>query len=148
MDKELILGILIVIGLTYLLIKFGLKGGNLTYLELAPIGYYLTSTGRLYDLSYYYVDKDENLYSRNPLTWEVNPVKSRDILKCSDSSVDKQGYIVNSMRSTKGWKVTIRRKNLKFEYLKSKNGSIMIQPKWMSFRHLKVLGTNQVKQGA
>lgn len=107
-------------------------------LVLAPIGVYKTSTGREYNLDSYFLDSEGTLYSMNPLTWEVKPQASRDILICSDDSFDNSGKLVNSMRDDKGNKVTVRRSKLKFTDLKNSNGIVELKTKAITPRHLKI----------
>ena len=99
------------IGLLILLVKEFKKKNKKKVLVLRSLGE-VFSNGKMRDLSRYYVDTSWNLYSTNPNTWEVNPAKQRDMLLCSNDSVDKQGNIVNSLRDAKGIKVTIRRKDI------------------------------------
>lgn len=80
-----------------------------------------THGGKEHDLSSYYVDELGNLYSTNGLSWEINHKDKRDILICSDKARNRQGQIVNSLRSNKGVKVTIRRKDINYWLLKEKN---------------------------
>ncbi|MAD98960.1 MAG: hypothetical protein Unbinned200contig1002_30 [Prokaryotic dsDNA virus sp.] len=96
----LIVGILIV--LNYI--------KNKGKLELMSLGWVQTPSG-MRNLQHYYLDKKGDLYSTNPLTWENRP-KRGNFLKCSDNAVDKQGNIVNSLRTTMGTKVTLRRKDI------------------------------------
>ncbi len=116
-------------------------------MKLAPIGVYNTATGKTFDLRDYYVDYKGTLYSINYGTWEIDPKNRRDVLICSDNSVDKSGHVVNSLRDTKGNKVTIRRSNLSFKKLSDKNGYLELRANKLGSRHLNVLvKTNKLKE--
>jgi len=107
-------------------------------LRLVSLGEYNNS-----DLSRYFIDRDGNLYSRNGLSWEINPVKDRDLLKLSNNSTDKSGNIVNSFRDTKGNKVTVPRNRFNYYVLKDHYGFIDLEVASVTPRHLKVLAKNQ-----
>ncbi len=108
--------ILAAIGVAKVLHEMYSKDGR-QLLKVRPIGEYTTARGTTFDLSEYCVDSNNNLYSFNPKTWELNPQKGMDTLRCSDKSLDNQGHIVNSLRDTKGNKVTIRRDYIRFNML-------------------------------
>ena len=132
----------LVIGLLFLyqmVIEHG-KENNIVQLELAPLGIYtLPKSKEQVDLSHYYLDNKGNLYSINRDTWEINHQEKRDILICSNDSLDKSNFVVNSLRATNRKKVTIRRKDLNFKTLKSLNGSIRIKGKKTTQRHINIL---------
>lgn len=110
-------------------------------LTLASIGdYYMPLKEKLVNLGQYFIDKEGNLYSTNPLTWEVNPKDKRDILVCSDKAGDAEGNIINSLKAPNGQKVTIRRNSLNFNTLAQENGTITATVIKTTDRHLKVLG--------
>ena len=94
------------------------------------------------NLSNYFMDKDSNLYSRNGLSWEINPVKDRDLLKLSNNSTDNSGNTVNSFRDSKGKKVTVRRDYFNYYVLKDHYGFIDIEVAKVTSRHFKVLAKN------
>lgn len=107
-------------------------------LTLAPIGIYHTKAGNVFDLREYFVDKNNNLYSANLDTWEINHRKNRDILKCSDKSFNQNGDLVNSLRDSRGYKATIARKNLNFQKLSFNNGVVSVIMEETTPRHFKV----------
>ena len=109
---------------------------NRNVLELSPLAYFEHS-GKLYNLSEYFVDKKGQLYSRNRSTWEIDPRKDKDILVCSNLSTTKSGEIINTLRTPSGTKVTINRKEIKF---RSWN-TVKLKVTPVGTRHLKV---NQV----
>jgi len=124
----------------FLEVKKNEKANNYLQLELVPIGMYnLPSTGESQNLFDYYLDKNGNLYSINPDTWEINHKERRDILICSNHATDNSGNIVNSLRSRSGRKVTIKRMNLNFNQLKNVNGSIRLKGQKVTDRHINIL---------
>lgn len=108
-------------------------------LTIVPIGSYITSRGNEFDLSEYCVDKNNQLYSVNSYTWELDRKKGKDILKCSNMSTDNSGYIVNSLRDTNGNKVTIRRDDISFDLLSKKRPKLKLIVKKTTDRHLKLV---------
>lgn len=112
-------------------------GGNLMILKLAPIGTY-TTPHNTFDLREYMVDQKGNLYSVNLDTWEINKNKRRHVLRCSDGALTRQGEVINSLRDVKGKKATIRRKNLNFEQLARRNGSLAVIVEATTPRHYSV----------
>lgn len=114
-----------------------------TFLTLAPIGlWFRPKKGDVLDLRQYFVDKDNNLYSCNVDTWEINPTKGKDILRCSDKTLNAQGEIINTLRSTDHVKVTIRRPQLPFTSLEKINGSKKIAVIPRTDRHFTVIETH------
>ena len=110
------------------------------YLTLAPIGnYHRPVKNDHVNLKQYFVDQANNLYSCNLESWELNPPKGRDILKCSDKTVNSQGEIINTMRDIYGVKVTVSRPKLNFKSLKSLNGSKTVEVLPKSDRHFTVI---------
>jgi len=107
-------------------------------LKLAPIGTYNTKAGNSFDLREYFVDTNGNLYSANLDTWEVNHKHGRDILRCSDASMNRNRDIVNSLRDAKGYKATIARKKLNFFELVKKNGHVAVVVTNSTPRHMRV----------
>lgn len=108
-------------------------------LKLAPVGVYLSPSGILARLNDYAVDIEGNLYSKNGGSWEINHLKGRDLLRCSDDSFTSSGMLVNSLRSTNGRKVTIPRHKLKYDKLSTLNGVISIKVKATTDRHFKII---------
>jgi hypothetical protein len=104
---------------------------------LTPVGTYSTRYNE-FDLRQYFVDKAGNLYSANLDTWELNHRKNRDLLKCSDSSINNSKLIVNSLRDIKGKKATIPRINLNFSSLVRKNGFVALEVEPTTSRHFKI----------
>lgn len=72
--------------------------------------YTLPNTGKIVDLSEYFIDIEGSVYSRNVRTYFTD--YGMLLEKLSDSSYNNSGSIVNSFRSTTGRKVTIRRQAL------------------------------------
>lgn len=82
-----------------------------------------------FGLDYYFMDKDNSLYSTHPKSWAtygariyrlktlsnnmVIKARFRKLLKLSDNSVDWTGKLMNSLRDINGHKVSIRRDHLK-----------------------------------
>jgi len=129
-----------------------IKGENISPNELQPIeinvvnlGYkYIPKLGVFSDLTNYFIDELGNLYSQNPYTWELNKQKGKDLLICSDNTQDKYGNIINSLRDTKGYKVTVRRKDLVYGRLKLHSPIITVKVLSTTPRHYKVLSHNKV----
>jgi hypothetical protein len=63
-----------------------------------------------YDLSAYFIDEQGTLYSKNRDSYETDYGTST--LTLSDGSVNKLGKIVNTLRDSKGRKVTLTRESL------------------------------------
>ncbi len=123
-----------------LLMALELKNKDEFILQLAPIGQrFMPHLNKSVDLTNYLVDIKGNLYSMHPDTWEVNGKDNRDILICSNSSTDKQGVVVNSLRAMDKQKVTIRRNDLKFKTLASENGIVTVTGKLSTPRHIKIV---------
>lgn len=117
----------------------GMFQSNKNKLTLVNLGKNFYRNGVWYDLSDYYVDRKGNLYSRNAGTWEVDPKKDKDILICSNNSTDKCGNIVNSLRSSKGRKVTIKRSQISYTKLIKRGKSVVtIDVEKVGKRHLKI----------
>lgn len=115
------------------------KENKMQNIQLAPIGIYtLPSTGEQVDLSEYYLDKFGNLYSANPDTWEVNPIKKRNLLICSNNCINKSGDMINSLRSKGRKKVTIARKKLSWKELANTNGIVEVIGTKSTNRHINV----------
>jgi len=104
---------------------------------LAPIGIYRTKYND-FDLRQYFVDSSGGLYSANLDTWELNHRKNQDLLKCSDSALNNEKLIVNSLRDIKGKKATIPRMNLNFSSLVRKNGFVALKVEPTTSRHFKI----------
>ena len=49
------------------------------------------------------------LLSINTATWELDSKKGKDILICSNGSINKQGLVHNSLRNIRGKKITVNR---------------------------------------
>lgn len=108
-------------------------------LELRSVGIYNSPT-KSFNLEVYYVDRCNNLYSRNPSTWELSKRKGYDILKCSNSSTNSAGYIKNSIYSKlNGNKVTLLRKNITFDTRTTPIETYVIEPK-LKGRKMTLLG--------
>lgn len=84
-------------------------------LELKSLGWWKQG-GKVYNLREYYVDPKGQLYSRNGATWELNHRKGKDILICSNGTVNKS-RLINTLRTIGGKKVTVSRKNIHFNLL-------------------------------
>jgi len=87
-------------------------------LKLRSLGMFKKGN-KIYNLNCYYLDKHNNLYSRNSSSWEIDPKRGYDILKCSNGSRDGSGRIVNSLRTGLGTKVTIPRNYLEYGHLET-----------------------------
>lgn len=88
---------------------------NKEVLELKSLGFWRQG-GRLYNLSEYFIDPQGQLYSKNSYTWELNHTRGKDILICSNGTMNN-GSIINTLRTTTGRKVTVPRKNIHFNLL-------------------------------
>lgn len=142
---EALVAAVLVILILLALVPLIKKESNMRKFNLAPIGWYkMPNSGKLVDLGEYFIDKYGTLYSANPDTWEINPVKKRNLLICSDSAVDKSGKIVNSLRAASRRKVTVRRDSLKFNELAQRNGIITVVGEFVSDRHIKVIAKTKV----
>lgn len=107
-------------------------------LELVSLGNF-THNNLTYDLRHYYVDRQNNLYSRNALSWEINRKNGKDILICSDNSFSKSGTMVNTFRTVGGAKVTIPRHRLSFNKLfLNLEDLVSLNVEKVGNRHLKV----------
>lgn len=49
------------------------------------------------------------LLSINTATWELDSKRGKDMLICSNGSINKQGWVHNSLRTTRGKKITVNR---------------------------------------
>ena len=108
-------------------------------LHLVSLGSYFRPTKNdLVDLKQYFLDSENNLYSANLDTWEVDPRKGKHILKCADTSFNNQNEMVNSLRGMNGVKVTIKRKDYKFNDLIKYNFNFKVDVKVKDTRHLTV----------
>lgn len=99
--------------------------GDRKVLELRSLGMHKQG-GKEFNLKEYFLDSEGQLYSRNGGTWELNPRKGYDILKCSNNTYSK-GDLINTLRTIGGNKVTVRRKDLNFNSLKTETVVMLIQ---------------------
>lgn len=138
-ELQILITFLIIVTSTLLLdyVVGTLKTKNV--ITVVPIGSYTTSRGSEFNLSEYCVDKDNQLYSVNAYTWELDRKKGKDILKCSNMSTDNSGYIVNSLRDTNGNKVTIRRDCISFDLLSKTRPTLKLIVSKTTDRHLKLV---------
>lgn len=108
-------------------------------LHVRAIGNFRSPSNRVYVLSMYYVDRDNNLYSRNRSTWELSPRRGHDILKCSNGARDGSGRITNSIYTSGGAKVTIPRNAIEFNKLHTPIEKFIVKP-MVKGRKLTLLG--------
>ena len=140
MEERLIIFAVFIVLFTMIYIFTAYGKDDSFILELAPVGtLQMPYKGKVVNLSNYLVDARMNLYSVNPDTWEIKPQKDRDILLCSSKSLDKSGYVVNSIYDVNRQKVTVRRKDLDFKSLANKNGTVTLVAKKSTPRHIKIV---------
>lgn len=134
-DTTLILAVIFILSAILLPVLLGkLSKKPKEGLTLSNLGWYWQGA-YTYNLSEYYVDKSGQLYSFNSHTWERNKSKDKDILICSNNTTNKNGDIINTLRTTSGIKVTVKRKDLKFDEFKM----TVLEVRNTTPRHLKVL---------
>lgn len=114
---------------------------NTTTLKLATLGpYYRPLKNDFVNLKQYFIDKNNNLYSMNLDTWELDRKKGKDILKCSNDCLSRDGLeIVNSLRAMNRKKVTIRRSSFDFHTQSILHGTVELEVTETTPRHLKIL---------
>lgn len=84
-------------------------------IELKSVGKYTNTLGT-WDLSDYYVDRMNNLYSRNLGTWEINRRLGQGMMRMSDDSL-RGGNIMNSLKTPSGYKISVDRRHIIFNKL-------------------------------